>query len=243
MKAPLSWRDRFACGTALVLLVGSTFISAQSGSPTESPQNAHRPLSMPDFAGKTLDGQRLTSDDLGRKVVLLQFWSPCGDDGYRDISLLRTLKKRYAKDLVVIGFVTCVPADRDIQRHKTDWRKIDWPQLLDGGFFAKLGVVQSPAYCVVGSDRLIRTCITGAQQPPPSRPYPSVFNDGTFSREPLIDDEYSPSATKRSVTNTWPSDNKGAQSSTLKKEVEKAMEDHQRRVPNSPIQSGTKHLK
>jgi peroxiredoxin len=87
----------------------------------------------PAFAVTTMDGQRMSMDDLQGKVVLLDFWAtwcvPCREalPHIRDVA-----KKFQGQPLVVLS----VSLDSDEQKWKEFIAKneMTWPQYRDGGF-------------------------------------------------------------------------------------------------------------
>jgi thiol-disulfide isomerase/thioredoxin len=112
--------------------------------PADDPdrQRALRYISQPDlararmapaFAVTTMDGQRVSLDDLKGKVVLIDFWAtwcaPCREalPHMKDIS-----KKFQGQPLVVLS----VSLDDDEQKWKEFIAKneMTWPQYRDGGF-------------------------------------------------------------------------------------------------------------
>jgi thiol-disulfide isomerase/thioredoxin len=87
----------------------------------------------PAFAVTTLDGRRVSMDDLKGKVVLLDFWATwCGPCRAALPHMQKIAKKFEGEPLVVLS----VSLDRDEQKCKDFIAKngMTWPQYLDGGF-------------------------------------------------------------------------------------------------------------
>jgi len=87
----------------------------------------------PPFVVTTLDGQRISMDDLKGKVVLLDFWATwCGPCRAALPHMQKIAKKFDGEPLVVLS----VSLDQDEQKWKDFIAKngMTWPQYLDGGF-------------------------------------------------------------------------------------------------------------
>jgi thiol-disulfide isomerase/thioredoxin len=87
----------------------------------------------PPFVVTTLDGQRISMDDLKGKVVLLDFWATwCGPCRAALPHMQKIAKKFEGEPLVVLS----VSLDQDEQKWKDFIAKngMTWPQYLDGGF-------------------------------------------------------------------------------------------------------------
>jgi len=98
----------------------------------EQPELA-RARMAPSFAVNTIDGQRISFDDLQGKVVLIDFWATwCGPCREALPHVKEIVKKFSGQPLVVLS----VSLDKDEQR----WRdfvaknEMTWPQYYDGGF-------------------------------------------------------------------------------------------------------------
>jgi peroxiredoxin len=113
----------------------------------------------PAFSVTTLDGQRITMDDLQGKVVLLDFWAtwcePCRDalPHIRDVA-----KKFQGQPLVILS----VSLDKDEDKWKEFVKKneMTWPQYNDKGFegsLAKMFAVTSiPHTFTIDSDGVLQ---------------------------------------------------------------------------------------
>jgi thiol-disulfide isomerase/thioredoxin len=107
--------------------------------------NAHRALRYisrpelararmaPPFAVTTIDGQRISMDDLQGKVVLLDFWATwCGPCREALPHMQRVAKKFQGQPLVILS----VSLDKDEKAWKDFITKneMTWPQYRDGSF-------------------------------------------------------------------------------------------------------------
>src|SRR4029077_17810957 len=87
----------------------------------------------PPFAVTTLDGQRVSLDDLKGKVVLLDFWATwCGPCREALPHMQKIAKNFQGQPLLVLS----VSLDNDEQKWKDFIAKngMTWPQYRDGGF-------------------------------------------------------------------------------------------------------------
>jgi thiol-disulfide isomerase/thioredoxin len=87
----------------------------------------------PPFVVTTLDGRRISMDDLKGKVVLLDFWATwCGPCREALPHMQKIAKKFDGEPLVVLS----VSLDQDEQKWKDFIAKneMTWPQYFDGGF-------------------------------------------------------------------------------------------------------------
>jgi thiol-disulfide isomerase/thioredoxin len=87
----------------------------------------------PPFVVTTLDGQRISMDDLKGKVVLLDFWATwCGPCREALPHMQKIAKKFDGEPLVVLS----VSLDQNEQKWKDFIAKngMTWPQYFDGGF-------------------------------------------------------------------------------------------------------------
>jgi thiol-disulfide isomerase/thioredoxin len=182
--------------------------------PEENPQRqrALRYIAEPDlararmapaFAVTTVDGQRISLDDLEGKVVLIDFWATwCGPCRAALPHVQEIAKKFQGQPLVVLS----VSVDKDEQT----WRQfiakneMTWPQYYDGGFtgpIAKLfGVQAIPHTFTVDADGVLqdehigdaaiegklKKLIKRAQEMPP-RPKAEPQNETkTDSADPVV---------------------------------------------------------
>jgi thiol-disulfide isomerase/thioredoxin len=99
----------------------------------------------PPFAVTTLDGQRVSMDDLKGKVVLLDFWATWCGPCREALPHMRTIAKNFdGQPLVVLS----VSLDTDEQKWKDYIAKngMTWQQYRDGGFegpIAKMFAVEA----------------------------------------------------------------------------------------------------
>jgi len=118
-----------------------------------------RAMMAPPFEVTTLDGQRISLDELQGKVVLVDFWAtwcaPCREA----LPHLRNVAKKFqGQPLVVLS----ISLDSDEQKWKdfVEKNEMTWPQYRDGGFtgsVAKLfNVTAIPHTFTIDSDGVLR---------------------------------------------------------------------------------------
>jgi thiol-disulfide isomerase/thioredoxin len=113
----------------------------------------------PPFSLTTVDGQRISMDDLQGKVVLLDFWATwCGPCREALPHIQNVAKKFRGQQLVILS----VSLDADEQKWKDFIGKneMTWPQYRDGGFtgpIAKMfGVTAIPHTFTIDSDGVLQ---------------------------------------------------------------------------------------
>jgi peroxiredoxin len=87
----------------------------------------------PAFTVTTIDGKRISMDDLQGKVVLLDFWAMwCGPCVHALPHIREVANKFQGQPLVILS----VSLDSDEQKWKefVEKHEMTWPQYLDGGF-------------------------------------------------------------------------------------------------------------
>jgi len=112
----------------------------------------------PAFAATTLDGRRISLDDLAGKVVLLDFWATwCGPCREALPHLQKIAKKFEGQPLVVLS----VSLDADEVKWKDFIAKnsMTWPQCRDGGFTGPIarqfGVTAIPHTFTIDADGVL----------------------------------------------------------------------------------------
>jgi len=113
----------------------------------------------PAFSITTLDGSRISMDDLQGKVVLLDFWATwCGPCREALPHMREIAKKFQGQPLVILS----VSLDSDEQKWKEfiEKNEMTWPQYRDGGFtgsIAKLfGVTAIPHTFTIDADGVLQ---------------------------------------------------------------------------------------
>jgi thiol-disulfide isomerase/thioredoxin len=113
----------------------------------------------PPFSLTTVDGQRISMDDLQGKVVLLDFWATwCGPCREALPHIQNVAKKFRGQQLVILS----VSLDTDEQKWKDFIVKneMTWPQYRDAGFtgpIAKMfGVTAIPHTFTIDSDGVLQ---------------------------------------------------------------------------------------
>jgi peroxiredoxin len=124
----------------------------------EDPELARARLAPP-FAVTTVDGKRITLDDLAGKVVLIDFWATWCEPCRAALPRVREITKKFGgQPLVVLS----VSVDTDEQKWKDFIAKneMTWPQYLDRGFtgpVAKLfGVQAIPHTFTIDADGVLQ---------------------------------------------------------------------------------------
>jgi len=143
--------------------------------PAESParQRALRYISEPDlarartvpaFAVETIDGQRMSLDDLQGKVVLIDFWATWCGPCMAALPHIRSIAKKFeGQPLVVLSI--------SVDTNQAKWKEfvakneMTWPQAFDGGFNGKVarafGVHAIPNTFTVDADGVLQDEHTG----------------------------------------------------------------------------------
>lgn len=116
----------------------------------------------PDFRLTTLQGQTLSLDQLGGRVVVLDFWATWCHPCVESVPDLKELTKKYAaQGLLLIS----VSADEDEQawRQFIQKKQMDWPQYWDsqGQIARTFGVRAFPTYIVIDDKGIIQQRIVG----------------------------------------------------------------------------------
>jgi thiol-disulfide isomerase/thioredoxin len=106
-------------GVLKVLLVGAaaSAVAIERGEPA------------PRFAAKTLDGEKLTSDGLRGKVVLIQFWATWCPYCRKDEPALEAVTKEFEKDGLVVLAVDMGEPRRKVKKYVEEARR-PWKVVL-----------------------------------------------------------------------------------------------------------------
>ena len=113
----------------------------------------------PPFAVTTLDGQRISMDDLQGKVVLLDFWATWCEPCREALPHMKEVAKKFqGQPLVFLS----VSLDSDEQKWKdfVAHNEMTWPQYRDGGFGGsiakKFGVNAIPHTFTIDTDGVLQ---------------------------------------------------------------------------------------
>ncbi len=138
--------------------------------PQDSParQRALRYISEPDlarartvpaFAVNTLDGQRISLDDLQGKVVLIDFWATWCGPCMAALPHIRKIAKQFeGRPLVVLSI--SVDANQEKWKEFVAKNEMTWPQAFDGAFTGSVarafGVRAIPNTFTVDADGVLQ---------------------------------------------------------------------------------------
>lgn len=112
----------------------------------------------PDFSFTSLDGKRISLEDLAGKVVLLDFWGTWCGPCVESVPDLRQLHKKYSQDpsFVLIG----ISSDRDeeVWREFTEKNKMVWLQYRDKdrNIQRAFEVASFPTYVIIDHEGIMR---------------------------------------------------------------------------------------
>ena len=117
----------------------------------------------PAFTLTTSEGEQISLDDMGGKVVLLDFWATwCGPCRESLPEIQRIAKKFADQPLVVIS----ISSDKDVSAWKTFIQKNDmtWPQYrdADGALSRAYGVNAIPHYFSIDADGVLQNVQVGS---------------------------------------------------------------------------------
>lgn len=127
----------------------------------ENPRRAREDFA-PDFSLVTTEGEHLDLEGLQGKVVVLDFWASWCQPCRMTIPLLKSVRKRYGNDRVVMISVS-VDSDAAAWRSALAREKMPWHQCLDSsGRIAQLfGVRPIPSTFVLDGEGVVRKRIVG----------------------------------------------------------------------------------
>ena len=116
----------------------------------------------PDFHFTTVQGNNISSEQLGGKIVVLDFWATWCGPCRESIADLRELRKKYSSDQMML---ISISADED----ESKWRdfiakqKMEWAQYWDrdGDVRQSFGVHAFPTYIVINEQGVITQQIVG----------------------------------------------------------------------------------
>ncbi len=124
----------------------------------EEPELARARLAPP-FAVTTLDGQRISLDDLTGKVVLIDFWATWCGPCREALPHLRAIARKFQGQPLVVLSIS-VDSDENKWKEFVTKNEMNWPQYFDKGFsgpLAKLfGVQAIPHTFTIDSDGVLQ---------------------------------------------------------------------------------------
>jgi thiol-disulfide isomerase/thioredoxin len=118
-----------------------------------------RALMAPPFAVTTLDGKKISLDDLQGKVVLMDFWATWCEPCREALPRIREIAKKFdGQPLIVLS----VSVDQDERKWKefVATNEMTWPQYFDNGFTGPLaktfGVQAIPHTFTIDADGILQ---------------------------------------------------------------------------------------
>jgi peroxiredoxin len=148
----------------------ASFDKFAKATPTSDPlrQRAMRYISRPElvrarmapaFAVTTVNGQRITMDDLQGKVVLLDFWATWCGPCREALPHIQKVATKFKDEPLVILSVS-LDSDEKAWREFIEKHEMSWPQYRDGGFtgpVAKLfGINAIPHTFTIDADGVLQ---------------------------------------------------------------------------------------
>ena len=120
------------------------------------------------LAGKTLEGKTFDLASLKGKIVLVHYWATWADPCKPDLTTIKALQSKYAKDGFVPVGVNLDNSAKDAMDYVRQ-EKLAWSQLydqggLDGTLASNLGVLTLPTMILIGKDgRVINRSINAGE--------------------------------------------------------------------------------
>jgi thiol-disulfide isomerase/thioredoxin len=129
-----------------------------------APADAARKL-FPEFDLKTLEGERLASQDLRGKVILLDFWGTWCPPCVAAVPSLRDLSRDMKGEPFVLVSIAVEEDDGPVRRFVKKY-KMDWPQVWDrnAAFSRKAGISRFPTYILVSHDGDVLSTVVGTSR-------------------------------------------------------------------------------
>lgn len=119
--------------------------------------------SAPHFVAKTLDGERLTSESLRGKVVLIEFWATWCPPCKSDAPGVDRLAKEFEKDGLVVLAVNMGEPRRKVKKYIETYPRFCKIVLAEDTTLAAICEAKAyPLYVLIGRDSRIAGTQTGA---------------------------------------------------------------------------------
>ena len=120
---------------------------------------------FPDFTLKTLDGQRLASQDLRGKVLLLDFWGTWCPPCVSAVPSLRDLSTDMKGEPFVLVSIAVEEDDGPVRKFVKK-NQMDWPQVWDrnAAFARQSGISRFPTYVLVSHDGSVLSTVVGTSR-------------------------------------------------------------------------------
>jgi thiol-disulfide isomerase/thioredoxin len=148
----------------LALLVSFALLLLPARSAPAGTGNTVRKL-FPDFNLKTLDGQRLASQDLRGKVLLLDFWGTWCPPCVSAVPSLRELSTDMKGEPFVLVSIAVEEDDGPVRKFVKK-NQMDWPQVWDpsAAFARQSGISRFPTYVLVSHDGSVLSTVIGTSR-------------------------------------------------------------------------------
>ncbi|MGO4213492.1 redoxin family protein, partial [Terriglobus sp. YAF25] len=129
-----------------------------------NPDRAINPT-MPSFSATTLSGEKLTSDELAGKTVLLDFWATWCPACVEDTDYLKMLANRY-KDHGLAVVSVSVDSSEMKWKNYIEENRMRWPQVLDNDKHMRelFNIGAFPTYVLVDENTNICERIVGSRE-------------------------------------------------------------------------------
>jgi thiol-disulfide isomerase/thioredoxin len=151
MDTPVQVSRRYAIATFLLALGAERLAAVTAGEPA------------PHFVAKTLDGERLTSESLRGKVVLVEFWATWCPPCKSDAPAVDALAKEFEKDGLVVLAVNMGEPRRKVKKYLETYPRSCKIILAEDTTLAAICEAKAyPLYVLIDRDSRIAGTQTGA---------------------------------------------------------------------------------
>ena len=149
------------CGAALSLLALGTLVSC--GSKVEAPPRNLAPTAAPSFTLPDLQGNKVSSDSLRGKIVVLHFCASWSPSSAREVHELAAIQEKYqAKGVQVVGIAVEEGDGSDMKAFATK-TPFNYPVLLaSSDFHREFGGIEAiPTTFMISPDWMLMNKHTG----------------------------------------------------------------------------------
>jgi thiol-disulfide isomerase/thioredoxin len=126
-----------------------------------NPRSVREPIA-PDFAVMCEGGQKITSEELVGKIVVIDFWATWCPSCRAALPEMKELVRNYPSDKLVI-ISSSADVDQNAWRDYINKKEMTWPQFLDSNQYltTTFNVHAFPTYIIIDGDGIIRKRIVG----------------------------------------------------------------------------------